>query len=56
LFERLGARYLIPYHWGTFHHFSAGPFDAIDQLRSSLEQHPRREDVKVLEPGMTFAL
>jgi len=56
LFERLGARYLIPYHWGTFHHFSAGPFDAIDCLRSSLEQHPRREDVKVLEPGMTFAL
>jgi L-ascorbate metabolism protein UlaG (beta-lactamase superfamily) len=56
LFERLGARYLIPYHWGTFHHFSAGPFDAIDQLRARLEQHPRREDVKVLEPGTTFAL
>jgi len=56
LFERLGARYLIPYHWGTFHHLTAGPFDAIKQLRSMLEQHPRREDVKVLEPGMTFAL
>lgn len=56
LFERLGARYLIPYHWGTFHHFTAGPFDAINQLRSTLEKHPRREDVKVLEPGMTFAL
>jgi L-ascorbate metabolism protein UlaG (beta-lactamase superfamily) len=56
LFERLGARYLIPYHWGTFHHLTAGPFDAIQQLRASLEQHPRREDVKVLEPGMTFAL
>jgi L-ascorbate metabolism protein UlaG (beta-lactamase superfamily) len=56
LFERLGARYLIPYHWGTFHHFSAGPFDAIDQLRSTLEQHPRRDDVKVLEPGMKFEL
>ena len=56
LFERLEARYLIPYHWGTFHHFSAGPFDAIDQLRSTLECHPRRDDVKVLEPGTTFAL
>jgi L-ascorbate metabolism protein UlaG (beta-lactamase superfamily) len=56
LFERLRARYLIPYHWGTFHHFSAGPYDAINQLRSSLERHPRREDVKVLEPGMSVAL
>lgn len=56
LFERLRARYLVPYHWGTFHHFSAGPFDAIQQLRSSLEQHLRRDDVRVLEPGMTLAL
>ena len=56
LFERLGARYLIPYHWGTFHHLTAGPFDAIEQLRSRLEVHPRRQDVKVLEPGMTFSL
>ena len=56
LFERLGARYLIPYHWGTFHHLTAGPFDAIEQLRSTLEVHPRRQDVKVLEPGMTFSL
>jgi L-ascorbate metabolism protein UlaG (beta-lactamase superfamily) len=56
LFERLRARYLVPYHWGTFHHLSAGPYDAIRQLRSSLEQHMRRDDVKVLEPGMTLAL
>jgi L-ascorbate metabolism protein UlaG (beta-lactamase superfamily) len=56
LFERLGARYLIPYHWGTFHHLTAGPYDAIERLRSSLERHPRRDDVKVLEPGMSFAL
>ena len=56
LFERLGARYLIPYHWGTFHHLTSGPFDAITTLRASLVSHPRREDVKVLEPGMTFAL
>jgi len=56
LFERLGARYLIPYHWGTFHHLTSGPFDAIRTLRASLTSHPRREDVKVLEPGMTFTL
>ena len=56
LFERLGARYLIPYHWGTFHHLTSGPFDAITTLRASLTRHPRRDDVKVLEPGMTFTL
>lgn len=56
LFERLGARYLIPYHWGTFHHLTSGPFDAITTLRASLTTHPRREDVKVLEPGTTLEL
>ena len=56
LFGRLGARYLIPYHWGTFHHLTSGPFDAITTLRGLLASHPRREDVKVLEPGMTFAV
>ncbi len=56
LFERLGARYLIPYHWGTFHHLTSGPFDAIRTLRARLTGHSRREDVKVLEPGMTFTL
>jgi L-ascorbate metabolism protein UlaG (beta-lactamase superfamily) len=56
LFQRLGARYMIPYHWGTFHHLTSGPFDAITELRTSLVSHPRRDDVKVLEPGMTFTL
>lgn len=55
LFERLRARYLIPYHWGTFHHLTSGPYDAITTLRSSLTSHPRADDVKVLEPGTTFA-
>ena len=56
LFARLGARYLIPYHWGTFHHLTSGPFDAITTLRGLLTTHPRREDVKVLEPGTTFTI
>lgn len=54
LFERLKARYLIPYHWGTFHHLTAGPYDAITRLRASLSGHPRHGDVKVLEPGTSF--
>jgi L-ascorbate metabolism protein UlaG (beta-lactamase superfamily) len=56
LFGRLRARYLIPYHWGTFHHLTAGPYDAMIRLRAALASHPRRDDVKVLEPGMSFTL
>jgi L-ascorbate metabolism protein UlaG (beta-lactamase superfamily) len=56
LFERMGARYLIPYHWGTFHHVTSGPFDAIERLRGTLKTHAREPDVKVLEPGKTFEI
>lgn len=56
LFERLKARYFIPYHWGTFRHLTAGPFDAIRELRAQLDDHPRRSDVRILEPGTTFEL
>ncbi len=56
LFERLGAGYLIPYHWGTFDHVTSKAHDAIDRLRVQLEHHARNSDVKILEPGMTFKL
>ena len=54
LFERLRARHFIPYHWGTFRHFTAGANDAIDQLRELLVKFPRRQDVEILEPGQAF--
>ena len=56
LFERLGARYLIPYHWGTFDHLTSKAHDAIIRLRVQLESHARKADVKILEPGMSFDL
>lgn len=56
LFESLGARYFIPYHWGTFRHLTSGPYQAIHELRADLERHHRRADVKILEPGSTFEL
>ena len=56
LFERLQARYFIPYHWGTFNHVTSTAFDAIDRLRASLESHPLHPSVKILEPGSAFAL
>lgn len=54
LWERLGARYFIPYHWGTFHHVTSGPFDAIHRLRDRLAGHERREHVHILDPGASL--
>jgi L-ascorbate metabolism protein UlaG (beta-lactamase superfamily) len=51
LFDQLNARYLIPYHWGTFEHVTSGAYDAINRLRSLLSAYVRRADVRILEPG-----
>jgi L-ascorbate metabolism protein UlaG (beta-lactamase superfamily) len=56
LFERLKARYFIPYHWGTFNHVTSTAFDAIDRLRAALQDHPLHPAVRILEPGTTFVL
>jgi L-ascorbate metabolism protein UlaG (beta-lactamase superfamily) len=51
LFETLGARALVPYHWGTFRHVTATAYDAINRLRATLTIHGSREKVHILEPG-----
>jgi len=51
LFEQLNARIFIPFHWGTFRHITSGPHDAIRVLRSLLENHAKRAEVKILLPG-----
>jgi L-ascorbate metabolism protein UlaG (beta-lactamase superfamily) len=56
LFQRLGARFMIPYHWGVFQHVTSGPFDAITRLRARLGGHPRGGEVHIVEPGATFEL
>lgn len=56
LFDRLDARYLIPYHWGTFHHVTSRAHDAIERLKAQLPGHSREEAVRILEPGMSFDL
>jgi L-ascorbate metabolism protein UlaG (beta-lactamase superfamily) len=56
LFEQVNARYLIPYHWGTFHHMTSTAFDAIERFRVLVETHARGADVRILEPGETFDL
>jgi L-ascorbate metabolism protein UlaG (beta-lactamase superfamily) len=56
LFERLGARYLIPYHWGTFNHVTSTAFDAIREMRRHVQTHRRGMDVRIIEPGESFHL
>jgi L-ascorbate metabolism protein UlaG (beta-lactamase superfamily) len=56
LFERLDAKILIPYHWGTFRHLTAGAHDAIVRLRARLPEHARGHQVRIIEPGEAFEL
>lgn len=54
LFETLRARVMLPYHWGTFRHITAGAHDAINGLRAQLESYAGRDHVHVVEPGETL--
>lgn len=56
LFERLDAKVLIPYHWGTFQHVTAGAHDAIVRLRARLPRYDRHHQVRIIEPGEAFEL
>lgn len=56
LFARLRARHLVPYHWGTFNHLTAGAHDAIVRFRELVPHHPRGSDVRILEPGEALRL
>lgn len=56
LFEQLGGRVFVPYHWGTFHHVTARAHDAINRLIERLEEHHLRAAVRILEPGETLEL
>jgi L-ascorbate metabolism protein UlaG (beta-lactamase superfamily) len=51
LFERLRAKTLVPYHWGTFRHVTATAHDAINRLRQRLLSHHLSQAVKIIEPG-----
>jgi L-ascorbate metabolism protein UlaG (beta-lactamase superfamily) len=56
LFKTLHARAMMPYHWGTFRHLTASAHDAINRLRTQLEEHDAREHVHVIEPGESLTL
>jgi L-ascorbate metabolism protein UlaG (beta-lactamase superfamily) len=54
LFEKLRARVLMPYHWGTFRHVTATAHDAINRMRTRLASHHLADAVKIIEPGETL--
>jgi L-ascorbate metabolism protein UlaG (beta-lactamase superfamily) len=56
LYERLRARVLVPYHWGTFRHVTSTAHDAIRRLRERLGSHHLSESVRILEPGEALEL
>ena len=56
LFERLGGRVFVPYHWGTFDHVTSKAHDAIVRLVARLEEHHLRAAVRILEPGEALEL
>jgi L-ascorbate metabolism protein UlaG (beta-lactamase superfamily) len=56
LFERLRARVLVPYHWGTFRHVTATAHDAIERLRERLVDHHLSASVRIIEPGESLEL
>ncbi|HEX3865273.1 MAG TPA: MBL fold metallo-hydrolase [Gemmatimonadaceae bacterium] len=56
LFERLEARVMVPYHWGTFRHVTATAHDAVRRLRQRLESHHLSARVRILEPGESLDL
>ena len=56
LFERLRARTMVPYHWGTFRHVTSTAHDAIRRLRMRLETHHLASSVRIIEPGEAIDL
>jgi L-ascorbate metabolism protein UlaG (beta-lactamase superfamily) len=56
LFERLRARALVPYHWGTFRHVTSGAHDAIKRFRVQALEHHLADLVKIIEPGESLTL
>jgi L-ascorbate metabolism protein UlaG (beta-lactamase superfamily) len=56
LFERLRAKVMVPYHWGTFRHVTSTAHDAIRRLRERLDSHHLASAVRIVEPGDSLDL
>jgi L-ascorbate metabolism protein UlaG (beta-lactamase superfamily) len=56
LFQRLRARTLVPYHWGTFRHVTATAQDAIRRLRQRVDESNLHSTVRIIEPGESLEI
>ncbi|HEY9226648.1 MAG TPA: MBL fold metallo-hydrolase [Gemmatimonadaceae bacterium] len=56
LFERLRARVMVPYHWGTFRHVTSTAHDAIRRFRERAESHHLKAAIRIVEPGESLDL
>ncbi|MFL5579957.1 MAG: MBL fold metallo-hydrolase [Gemmatimonadaceae bacterium] len=54
LFERLGARWLVPCHWGAFRFPDSGPYDAISRLARHMGAYAHADRVRIVAPGASF--
>ncbi len=54
LCARLGARWMVPYHWGTFNHVTSDAYGAIDELRGLVATHALGGRVRVVGIGERF--
>ncbi len=54
LLARLGARWMVPHHWGTFNHVTSDAYGAIGELRALVGTHALGARVKVVQIGERF--
>jgi len=54
LFGRLGARWMVPHHWGTFNHVTSDAYGAIAELRRIAPGHALGGRVRVVGIGERF--
>ncbi len=54
LFTRLGARWMVPHHWGTFNHVTSDAYGAVEELRGLVPAHALGGRVRVVGVGERF--
>lgn len=56
LFQEMGARTMIPIHWGVFRMGLEGAATPLHWLKNHLETSPLKERVTILQPGESWTL
>lgn len=54
--EELGARVMVPIHWGTFRLGTDPVNEPLDRLKRLISERRLEDRVKILQPGQTLSL